>query len=175
MEGKATGDFLDEPDAVVLVPLDGSELAEQALPQALVFARAYRRRFRSCAWCLPSSSPALAQRQCASASEHNKPRTTKHARIWLRRVFASARKHGPDVQTLRLHGEPAECLTRLTGEHPGSLMVMCTHGRGGLTRALLGSVSAEVVRRSAIPLVVVPRGSASRRDCDNRRRSSQRT
>jgi nucleotide-binding universal stress UspA family protein len=33
---------------------------------------------------------------------------------------------------------------------------MSTHGRGGLARIVLGSVAAEVVRRSAIPLVVVP-------------------
>jgi nucleotide-binding universal stress UspA family protein len=59
-----------------------------------------------------------------------------------------------DDQTLLLHGDPASALCHLAGERSARAIVMGSRGRGGLKRALLGSVSDHVVRNSPCPVVI---------------------
>ena len=44
----------------------------------------------------------------------------------------------------------------MTETHPGSLIVMTTHGRRGLERFFVGSVTSDVVRRAHVPVLVIP-------------------
>jgi len=53
-----------------------------------------------------------------------------------------------------LEGEPSECLARAS--QPADLLVIGTHRRGAVRRALLGSVSSDLVDRASCPVVVVP-------------------
>jgi|HubBroStandDraft_6_1064221.scaffolds.fasta_scaffold373309_2 nucleotide-binding universal stress UspA family protein len=67
------------------------------------------------------------------------------------------------VRTLFRHGEPAEVILAVAEEIAPRMIVMGTHGRRGLGRFFLGSVAAEVVRASPVPVVTVrcpaePRG-----------------
>lgn len=60
-----------------------------------------------------------------------------------------------------VHGEaPADGVLGYAEAIAADLVVMGTHGRRGLSRAMLGSVAAEVLRRSPAPLFVVPDGAA---------------
>jgi nucleotide-binding universal stress UspA family protein len=154
--GQSSVEVLSDPDALVIVPLDGSELAEQALPLAVQFAQTYGRplllvRVVPTVFMTSVGPDTMRLRHEWQLSED------VAARDYLASTCAQLKEESDlDAQSLRLHGDPADLLARVTGEYPGSLMVMSTHGRGGLARAMLGSVAAEVVRRSAIPLVVVP-------------------
>jgi len=58
-----------------------------------------------------------------------------------------------------LEGRPADALVAHATEEPPNYLVMATHGRTGLRRALVGSVAEAVVRRSPCPVVVVPPGA----------------
>lgn len=53
------------------------------------------------------------------------------------------------------HGDPAECILEIAAEIEAAMIVMGTHGRRGLDRFLMGSVAAQVVRRSPVPVVTV--------------------
>jgi nucleotide-binding universal stress UspA family protein len=148
--------FLGGPGALVIVPLDGSELAETALPIAIRFARRYARplllvRVVSRGYLAgPTAEAGELQRQIMLANESEALEYLGTTRQRL------ALETGLTVQTMDPIGDPAEQLVRLSAAHPGSLLVMTTHGRTALARAVLGSVSAEVARRGAVPMVIVP-------------------
>jgi nucleotide-binding universal stress UspA family protein len=59
-----------------------------------------------------------------------------------------------DVQTLVLRGSPGAALCDIAAERAARAIVMGSRGRGGLKRALLGSVSDHVVRNSPCPVVI---------------------
>lgn len=52
-------------------------------------------------------------------------------------------------------GYPAEMIIQSAEERPGSLIVMASHGRGGIGQRLLGSVASDVVRSAAVPVFAV--------------------
>jgi nucleotide-binding universal stress UspA family protein len=66
------------------------------------------------------------------------------------------RQDGLTVQNMLLTGDPATELLVLSAAHADSAIVVSTHGRGGWRRVLVGSVAAEVVHRSTLPVFVVP-------------------
>jgi len=60
------------------------------------------------------------------------------------------------VETATVEGTPSTEIVRYTRDRPVDVVVMGTHGRGGIDRLLLGSVAERVVRKSAVPVVTVP-------------------
>ena len=51
---------------------------------------------------------------------------------------------------------PARRILDLADAHPGSVIVMSTHGRGALARAALGSVTRETIQDTTTPILVIP-------------------
>ena len=74
-----------------------------------------------------------------------------------RRELAKAAPSDPGVICQRelVRGAPAAQILHLAQEENVDLIVMSTHGQSGLTRLLMGSVSAEVVRHAPCPVVTV--------------------
>ena len=70
-------------------------------------------------------------------------------------VEAAANEAGIDVETTIEHGTPYKIILDYVDEHDIDCIVMGTHGRKGLDRYLLGSVTAKVVRLSKIPVLTV--------------------
>lgn len=72
-------------------------------------------------------------------------------------IFAAhARTLGaPAVDRLHLDGDPAYELVRVATLHDCDLIVMGTHGRGGIKRLVLGSVAEQVVRHAPCPVLTV--------------------
>lgn len=64
-----------------------------------------------------------------------------------------------ELRRVHRHGQPIEEILRTSEEIEADLIVMGSHGRTGLRRLLLGSVTEAVVRRSVTPVLVVPRAS----------------
>jgi nucleotide-binding universal stress UspA family protein len=60
------------------------------------------------------------------------------------------------VEAETVEGTPSTEIVRYTRDQPVDVVVMGTHGRGGIDRLLLGSVAERVVRKSAVPVVTVP-------------------
>lgn len=133
----------------LLVPLDGSSLAEEALGTAAVIARA-------------ANSPidlATVLEPLAFGGFDDAPWSTAE---WVARqhyVEATARElsAGASVNATGtvLRGSPAEKLSERARTIGADLIVMTSHGRTGISRAWLGSVADTMIRRSEAPVLVL--------------------
>ena len=75
----------------------------------------------------------------------------------LRRFVLENRCEAPfEVETAVLPGEPRFEILRELGEHPVDLVILGTHGRGGLDRLVLGSVASTVARKAPCSVLVIP-------------------
>lgn len=82
------------------------------------------------------------------------------ARRELQALTESVRKRYPEVEGRVISGEPREAILALAKEVGADVIVMGTHGRRGLPRAILGSVAERVVRTSPIPVLTIgPEGA----------------
>ena len=64
-------------------------------------------------------------------------------------------KGAHEVESLVVEGAPANEIVRVAKEHHADLIVIGSHGRGGLSRAILGSVADRVMRTAHCPVMVV--------------------
>lgn len=135
----------------ILVPLDGSGLAEAAVGLAAFLAR-----------CLGAELVLLhiVERR-PPERVHGEPhlRGAVEAEAYLGRVAARLKDPGPPVKT-HVHTEPeadvAAAIAAHLPEQAGDLVVMSTHGRGGVRGWVLGSIAQQVVRRGCPVLLVKP-------------------
>lgn len=79
----------------------------------------------------------------------------EQSRRCMKTLTAAVRKTAA-VDELLLAGKPAREILRLAGEQQADLIVMGVQGRGAVDRLLFGSVSQQVVRQAACPVLVVP-------------------
>ena len=72
-----------------------------------------------------------------------------------REQLENLRPHDPAVTVAHrlFEGDPAEVILALARDLPADLVVMGTHGRGGLSRTLMGSVAEAVVREATCPVL----------------------
>jgi nucleotide-binding universal stress UspA family protein len=148
-------DLLAQPTAVVLVPLDGSEEAERALPLAIQLARRYDRilLLARVVAPLPLTGAAGPYYLPVDSSARDEQEAREYLSATRHRLTAET---GLTVQSLLLDGDPADALAEATLAHAGGLIVMTTHGRTGLGRLFLGSVAARLIDRAPVPLLVIP-------------------
>jgi nucleotide-binding universal stress UspA family protein len=78
------------------------------------------------------------------------------ARSALDTALAAAKQRHANCESLFQTGEPAERIADAATDLGADLVVIATHGRRGLERMLLGSVAEKVVRRSPVPVLVIP-------------------
>ncbi|HEX5165880.1 MAG TPA: universal stress protein [Thermomicrobiales bacterium] len=129
----------------IVVPLDGSELSEQAIGLGLSLARA---------WNAPLSlvhvleEPVLLDLLPGLALPNR-----EDAEAYLRDVAATL-PLDIAVSTHVLRGNPAATILDLTEDEPETVVVMSTHGRGGMRR-LFGSVAGKVVHEAMTPVALV--------------------
>lgn len=138
---------------IILVPLDGSHLAERVLPYADAVARATGASLTLMTAVenhqdgVGARLPALRERL-----EHG---ARHHAAQHLERAAALLRTWGRTVSTLITSGRPAEEILDAAERLDAALIAMATHGRSGLQRWLVGSVADKVMRLSLRPTLLV--------------------
>ena len=140
----------------ILVPLDGSELARDVLAPAehlaealgaeIVLLRVVEPPLYSYAYTYPGVTPAIFPEAEAQL---------EHARGYLGEVAASLGGQGRSVATRDMYGTAASTILDVAEGEPVDLIVMATHGSGGVTRLLMGSVATSVVQRTRVPVVIV--------------------
>jgi len=148
----------------ILVPLDGSPLAETVLPRAAAWARATSGVVLLTRVSAPSMvAPPTAWTIPAPLIGYE---DTLHdmdlARDYLTDVALRLKQAGVEVETTGLDGDPAAAILAYVDEHPEvTLIAMATHGRSGLSRWVLGSVAEKVLHAAPVPLLLVrPDGTA---------------
>jgi nucleotide-binding universal stress UspA family protein len=140
----------------IVVPLDGSALAEQALPQAEGLARLTGAPLHL-VWVIdPAGAGTLGTvvlHTDALALQLLLEEERIAARDYLERIEQDMgdRQHAVSVE--HRQGPAADELLAIT--QPGDLLVMATHGRGGMARWVLGSVAEAVIRRASVPVLLI--------------------
>ena len=75
-------------------------------------------------------------------------------------VETTCSTHDVPVERVRLEGRPSQRIVEYATNQGADLIVMGTHGRGGLDRLLLGSVAERVVRSAPVPVMTVQAGES---------------
>ena len=143
------------PPRVILVPLDGSELAEQALATATARARQAQATLHLVS--VREPMPALSLPPDLPMPMHQlETEALQELQEYLDAVAArvGATLSTP-VVTAVTKGEPATALCEYVERHEVDFVVMTTHGRSGLSRVWLGSVADRMLRRLAIPVLLL--------------------
>ncbi len=133
----------------ILIPLDGSVLAETALwkaveltkqqPTMLMLIRAAE------AFTLPGADPTDAQVSVVHEAEE-----------YLEAVAERVKKAGiAHVETAVWYGPPAPAIVEAARIGKADMIVMTTHGRSGLGRLILGSVAESVLRSATTPILLL--------------------
>lgn len=140
----------------IVIPLDGSAVAEQALDTAKEMASLtgaplhllgvvdpfdYQRASLTGMFIEPAMvAEALAEDE-------------RKARTYLEQVSDGLEQAVPTVEINVVQGQPARAIVAFC--QPGDLLVMASHGRGGVLRLFLGSVAESVIRRATVPVLLV--------------------
>jgi nucleotide-binding universal stress UspA family protein len=136
----------------VLIPLDGSPLAEQALPHAIAQARHSQAELIL----LRVVEPFAHARGLSLADlEQIRQQTHTWARDYLERIAADVRQQGIPVQPVTIDGRPHTGIAEFAENNQVDLIVMGTRGQSGLSRWLMGSVADRVVRGATVPVLLV--------------------
>ncbi len=137
----------------ILVPLDGSRLAESALPAA----EALRLSFGSSITLIH-----LLERSAPSESHGERHlRYRQEAESYLEETAA---RHFPGWAKIERHvhadgiSNVPSSLTEHSLELDQDLIIMCVHGRGGITRAILGSLAERILEKQVVPVLLVHAG-----------------
>lgn len=130
----------------ILVPLDGSPLAEEALGMAGSVARASN----------ADISLAMVHEPHARRSRRDEREAMDRAHRYLESIAEEiwSGAHVPVTHGV-LRGDAAEMVCARALDVDADLIVMTSHGRSGLSRAWLGSVTDGVIQRSTLPVLVV--------------------
>jgi nucleotide-binding universal stress UspA family protein len=136
----------------ILVPLDGSKLAEQALRHAAVHAEQFGAELVLLKVLGPLPEPSMAGRGPVQRAEET---SALLARDYLEGVAAGLREQGFSVQAETVEGKPYLEIVRFAEGQEIDLIVMSTRGQSGISRWLLGSVTDRVVRGATVPVLLV--------------------
>ena len=150
----------------LLVPLDGSRFGTRALKYVDEIARRFDAEVvliqvikppapvSAMTGVMPGTGPTAVEVSMEVALEEDKRRRA-HAVRYLGRKVRENRAKGIRTSYKLMFGNPAKSIMKLSRRENIDLVVMSTHGKGGLKRALLGSVADEVIRESKKPVLVV--------------------
>ena len=151
----------EPPDDValsrVVLPLDGSELAERAIPHAVAFANA----FGTGITILRSSSPTAygfgyADYYAAQTYTDISSEVLSDVRDYVTSAVGRIQGMGvTSVEERTPEGNPGAAIIDEVGDDRTKLVVMTTHGRTGVGRWVLGSVTDRVIQHSAGPVMVI--------------------
>ncbi len=135
----------------ILVPTDGSREVEQALEHAFDLADTHNATIRAL-YVINAAKYGGLQLETALKGIDNALHSEGEAAVNRVDQLAPA---DVTVETAVRKGSPSQVIVDEADTVACDLVVMGTHGRGGIDRLLLGSVTERVVRRSPVPVLTV--------------------
>jgi nucleotide-binding universal stress UspA family protein len=137
----------------ILVPLDGSELAKSALDQAEKLAQTFDAEiilFQVVPFMPIYGSPELVTPLIVDEKQK------EAAEKYLANLVEELKKRGlKTTATVRTGQQVAVEIIDFAKESGVDLIVMCTHGRSGISRWVLGSIAHKVLTRAETPILLV--------------------
>ncbi len=156
----------------MVVPLDGSEMAEAVLPYVEDMAQRYAAevillqvvrtphdRATGSVFQPPLATPGSAEDVVVAAHPLYREQEMESVRAETERALAGIRKRlreaGINTRIEVLFGRPAERIVEHAAKEEADLIVMCTYGRSGFGRWAFGSVTKRVMRATAVPVLLI--------------------
>lgn len=137
----------------ILVAVDGSEFSETALDQAISMAKV-------CKSNLFALSVIDLYPETIARAPMLEEKLSKETREILERAKGKAAKENVPCETIvHIGGQPHKFIVKEAEEKNIDLIVVGTHGRTGLKRLLMGSVTARVIGHSSHNVLVIPKAS----------------
>ncbi|MGD9092959.1 MAG: universal stress protein [Anaerolineales bacterium] len=140
----------------ILVTLDGSAMAEQALPVAATHAK----NFQSNLYLLRVINPLIKSYRTGMATISAIERAEEQLRVmaedYLEGIATNLRAEGMEVNISTRIGVPYKEIISFSDQNNIDLIVMCTRGESGFTRWMLGSNTDYVIRGTRVPVLAVP-------------------
>ena len=150
----------------IVVPLDGSGLAEAVLPYATTIAKALESELHlvqvvrapsdlvNLGFMDPLSMSSVAIPNMETLSEAVEAQA-KQAEQYLRGRATEFQEQGLMVRFVVLRGNPSTQIIKYAQDEGADLIAISTHGRSGISRMVLGSVADKVVRQVNIPVLLI--------------------
>ncbi len=141
----------------LLVPLDGSALAEKVLPHVVALGKTMDLEVQLLRiYTLPSDAYVLADGVIAQGAAVFREPLINEAKTYLDGMIEKLRAGGLEhVVATVIEGDAASEIIDTARQTPASLIVMASHGRSGVGRWLLGSVAEKVVQHSQEPVLMI--------------------
>jgi nucleotide-binding universal stress UspA family protein len=140
----------------ILLPLDGSEMSEQALRYAVQIAENFQAQLTILRVMVPLAKSYRGGSASISVIESAENEIRNIILEYLKDLEAKIEMRNIPVQTVLREGNPSQQILQFIDKNKIDLVVMSTRGETGVTRWLLGSVTDHVVRGADVPVVVVP-------------------
>jgi nucleotide-binding universal stress UspA family protein len=137
----------------VVVPLDGSRLAEAILPFIVQIAAPLDLEVVLVRVMEPIMPQAIEGTTYFSVDDVGA--RLKESLRYLAPVAANLRRQGVRVTTDARHGEPVTEIVAVARKMGAGIIAMTTHGRSGFRRLLYGSVAERVLRQTEIPVLMM--------------------
>ncbi len=138
----------------ILVPLDGSKISEQVLPYVSAFASVLGSEVELIR-CIEPISEEMADPAHGIFLDRVVESFLARAKEYLGSVGEPLRRAGLNVSAIAQEGDPATKILEQAEKEPTTLIAMSTHGRSGMTRWVLGSVTSKVLQATDNPMLVI--------------------
>jgi nucleotide-binding universal stress UspA family protein len=140
----------------ILLTLDGSVMAEQALPAAINYANCFQSELFLLRVINPLTKAYPSGKTPLSAFEFAEEQLAIIANEYLEKIAADYKEESFPIKVATRIGVPYQEIIKFAQENNIDLIVMCTRGQSGFTRWLVGSITDHVIRGSEIPVLVIP-------------------
>ena len=139
----------------ILIPLDGSKLAERALAVAKTLGQGMDSELLLLSITIPHQIVAEVSGVSVLYLEQAKERSRQELSEYLQTVQRTVADLPCTVHVVVKEGDPASAIVDTAAEEGMDLIVMSTHGRSGFTRWMMGSVATKVLHVADCPVLVV--------------------
>lgn len=142
----------------IMVPLDGSKLAESVLShvmaiaggcgvQNIVFVRVVE----------PAQIPTTEEGVVLTLEqlEEINRKSEGAARGYLKQIISQMKLKGVNLQSVVIRGKPSESIVDYANGNNIDLIVIATHGRSGISRWVWGSVADRILRYTCVPVLMI--------------------
>ncbi len=142
----------------ILVATDGSELADKAVSHGLKLAQELNATVTFVTitelWSTLGMATETYSGRINPTESYEEIQATLAHQV-LKDAANKANELGINCETIRKQNHPAEGIIDVAISNSSDLIIMASHGRRGINKVLLGSITNEVVTRSSIPVLVI--------------------
>ena len=139
----------------ILIPTDGSDLAEKAVTSGIAFAKEINAKITVLTVAAPFRIFAFNTHVVEDTPEEYRKRMREHTTKTLEKVAGAAKTAGVACETVQAeHDHPYQAIIDTARSRGCDLIMMASHGRRGIAAVVIGSETVKVLTHSKIPVLV---------------------